>query len=112
MTLKQIFIRNLKEFRKKEGLSQMQFAELCDTTTSHIGHIETGRKFPSMELVEKMAYVLRLEPYHLFKTPKDSRLNNDTENVFPRLPNAMKNQIKTQIDVSMSKALSDILSKY
>jgi transcriptional regulator with XRE-family HTH domain len=79
----------------------MQFAELCDTTTSHIGHIETGRKFPSMELVEEMAYVLRLEPYYFFKTPKDSRLNADTENVFPRLPNAMKNQIKTEIDVSI-----------
>jgi transcriptional regulator with XRE-family HTH domain len=54
MTLKQVFVRNLKEFRKKEGLSQMQFAELCNTTASYIGHIETGRKFPSMEMDESM----------------------------------------------------------
>jgi transcriptional regulator with XRE-family HTH domain len=112
MTLKQVFIRNLKGFRKKEGLSQMQFAELCNTTTSYIGHIETGRKFPSMELIEKMAYALRIEPYHLFKNPRENSLNANTENVFPRLPNAMKNQIKTQIDVSMSKVLADILSEY
>ncbi|MDR0289922.1 MAG: helix-turn-helix transcriptional regulator [Treponema sp.] len=112
MTLKQVFIRNLKDFRKKEGLSQMQFAEFCDTSPSYIGHIETGRKFPSMDMIEKMAHVLRVEPYHLFKTPKDYALNADTENVFPRLPNAMKNQIKTQIDVSMSKVLTEILGKY
>jgi transcriptional regulator with XRE-family HTH domain len=112
MTLKQVFIRNLKEFRKNEGLTQMQFAEFCNTTTSYIGHIETGRKFPSMEMIEKMAYVLRIEPYHFFKTTNENSYNADAENVFPRLPNAMKNQIKTQIDVSMSKVLTDILSKY
>jgi transcriptional regulator with XRE-family HTH domain len=96
----------------KEGLSQMQFAELCGTTASYIGHIETGRKFPSMEMVEKMASVLKIEPYHFFKTPKGDGFNSDTESVFPRLPNAMKNQIKTQIDESMNEVLADILSKY
>jgi transcriptional regulator with XRE-family HTH domain len=112
MTLKQVFIRNLKEFRKKEGLSQMKFAEFCNTTTSYIGHIETERKFPSMEMIEKMANVLRIEPYQLFKTRKENNFNGDTENIFPRLPNAMKNQIKTQIDISISKVLTDILSEY
>jgi len=29
MALKQIFVQNLKEFRKKEGLSQMKLAEYC-----------------------------------------------------------------------------------
>jgi len=48
MTLKQIFARNLKEFRKKEGLSRMKLAEFCDTATSYIGDIEIGRRFPSI----------------------------------------------------------------
>ena len=112
MTLKQIFIRNLKEFRKKEGLSQMKLAEYCDTAPSYIGEIEIGRRFPSMEMIEKMAYVLRIEPYHLFKNQTNNPANSDTENRFPRLPNAMKNQIATQIDVSMNKVLTEILSKY
>jgi transcriptional regulator with XRE-family HTH domain len=112
MTLKQIFIRNLRKFRKKEGLSQMKFAEYCNTTTAYIGHIETGRKFPSMDLIEKMANVLKVEPYHFFKIQKDDSLSADVENIFPRLPNAMKNQIKIQIDVSMSKVLSEIFDNY
>ena len=117
MTLKQIFIRNLKEFRKKEGLSQMKLAEHCNTATSYIGDIEIGRRFPSMEMIEKMADVLRIEPYQFFKNRNDN--TSDTENLFPRLPNSMKKQIatqiKTQVDRSTSEILSevsDILSKY
>jgi transcriptional regulator with XRE-family HTH domain len=116
MTLKQIFIRNLKEFRKKEGFSQMKLAEYCNTAPSYIGDIEIGRRFPSMELIEKMADVLRIEPYQLFKNQADTSLNPDTENLFPRLPNSMKNQIKTQIktqiDQSTNEILSEILDKY
>jgi transcriptional regulator with XRE-family HTH domain len=116
MTLKQIFIRNLKEFRKKEGFSQMKLAEYCDTGTSYIGDIEIGRRFPSMELIEKMAEILRIEPYHFFKKQTDNSGTPDTESLFPRLPNSMKNQIKTQIktqiDQSTNEILNEILNKY
>jgi transcriptional regulator with XRE-family HTH domain len=112
MTLKQIFIRNLKEFRKKEGLSQMKLAEYCNTATSYIGDIEIGRRFPSMEMIEKIAAILRIEPYHFFKNRTE---NSDNENIFPRLPNSMKKQIKTQIktqiDLSTSE-INEIINKY
>ena len=116
MTLKQVFIQNLKEFRKKEGISQMKLAEYCNTAPSYIGQIETGVRFPSLELVEKMADILRIEPYHFFKKKSDKSNNSDTENIFPLLPNSMKNQIKTQIktqiDQSTNEILNEILSKY
>ena len=94
----------------------MKLAEHCDTATSYIGDIEIGRRFPSMEMIEKMAVTLRIEPYHFFKNPKD---NAETETLFPRLPNSMKKQIatqiKTQIDHSTNEVLreiSEILNKY
>jgi transcriptional regulator with XRE-family HTH domain len=111
MTLKQIFIHNLKKFRKKEGLSQMKLAEYCDTATSYIGDIETGRRFPSMEMIEKIADILRIEPYHFFKNPRDSDTNSDTENLFPRLPNSMKKQIKIQIKTQINHSTSEILNE-
>jgi len=116
MTLKQIFIRNLREFRRKEGITQMQLAEYCNTAPSYIGQIETGLRFPSIELVEKMADILRIEPYFFFKNHADNNVNSETEGIFPRLPNSMKiqiaTQIKTQMDQSTSEILSEILSKY
>ena len=105
MTLRQVFIRNLKEFRKNEGFSQMKLAELCNTSPNYIGEIEIGRKFPSTEMIEKMAEVLRIEPYQFFK---NRNADSDTEKIFPLLPNAMKNEIKSQIDSS----INDILNKY
>jgi len=116
MTLKQIFVRNLREFRKKEGLTQMKLAEYCNTATSYIGDIEIGRRFPSMEMIEKMANILKIEPYHFFKESKDNSAHSETESLFPRLPNSMKKQIttqiKTQIDQSTNEILNEILSKY
>jgi transcriptional regulator with XRE-family HTH domain len=111
MTLKQIFIKNLKEFRKKEGISQMKLAEYCDTATSYIGDIEIGRRFPSMELIEKIADILRIEPYRFFKNQNDNDANADAENIFPRLPNSMKKQITTQIKTQIDRSTSEILGE-
>ena len=108
MTLKHIFIRNLKEFRKNEGFSQMKLAELCNSSPSYIGEIEIGRKFPSTEMIEKIAEVLRIEPYHLFK---DQTVTNDDSNIektYPLLPNSMKVEIMKQIDSSIGQ----IFDKY
>jgi transcriptional regulator with XRE-family HTH domain len=66
MNLRKVFIANLKKFRKERRLSQMKFAEYCDTAASYIGEIEIGRKFPSIEMIEKFAKVLEIEPYRLF----------------------------------------------
>jgi len=94
----------------------MKLAEYCNTAPSYIGQIETGVRFPSLELVEKMADILRIEPYHFFKKKAVNSHDSDTDNLFPRLPNSMKRQIqtqiKTQIDQSTNEILNDILSKY
>lgn len=94
----------------------MKLAEYCDTAPSYIGQIETGRKFPSMEMIEKIAETLRIEPYYFFKNPNGNKANAETENIFPLMPNSMKTQIKTQIETqieqSISKILCGILNKY
>jgi transcriptional regulator with XRE-family HTH domain len=112
MTLKQVFVQNLKEFRKKEGYSQMKLAEYCNTTTSYIGHIETGLKFPSMDMIEKMAEILRIEPYLFFKNQTNQDTGNDAETIYPKLPISMKNEINNEIDLSVSKVIKEILNKY
>lgn len=118
MKLKQIFIENLKKFRKNEGLSQMKLAEYCNTATSYIGEIEIGRRFPSIDLIEKIADVLRIEPYLFFKNQTDNH-PIDTEHIFPRLPASMKKQIETQIKTQIDQStneiineINEILSKY
>jgi transcriptional regulator with XRE-family HTH domain len=66
MTLKQIFISNLKKRRKELGISQMALSLLCDTTSNYIGQIEMGRRIPSFEKIEQIASALEIPSYELF----------------------------------------------
>ena len=113
MKLKHIFIKNLKEFRKKEGLSQMKLAEYCNIAHSYIGEIEVGRKFPSIDVIERIAEILRIKPYHLFidRTERNQSIE-EIEISYPKLPRAMKSEIKRQIDLTIVEGIHEILDKY
>jgi transcriptional regulator with XRE-family HTH domain len=106
MTLKQVFIQNLKEFRKKEGLSQMKLAEYCGTAHSYIGEIEIGRKFPSMELIEKIAKILRVEPYLFFKSRTGNSTLAEIEQVTLRMAYSSKKQLQKQVKAHIKKYIS------
>jgi transcriptional regulator with XRE-family HTH domain len=123
MTLKQIFVQNLKEFRKKEGLSQMKLAEYCGTAHSYIGEIEVERKFPSMELIEKIAKILRVEPYLFFKSRTENSALTEIEQANTRMAHSSKKQLQKQVKAHIKKHVSqsttqilseinDIIEKY
>jgi len=99
----------------------MKLAEYCGTSASYIGEIEIGRKFPSTEMIEKIAKILRIEPYLFFKSlTENSVLSTSTmeENQKPRMPYSSKKQlqkqvksyIKRQINQSANETLRQILS--
>jgi transcriptional regulator with XRE-family HTH domain len=108
MDLKHVFINNLKLFRKREGLSQMKLAERCDTSPSYIGEIEIAKKFPSIEMIDKIATALRVEPYHLFVDRTDQDKAAALREIYPKLPLPMKEEIADQIDT----AIKSILNRY
>jgi transcriptional regulator with XRE-family HTH domain len=109
MTLKQVFIQNLKEFRKKEGISQMKLAEYLNTSPSYIGEIEVGKKFPSMDMIEKIAVILRIKPYNFFI---DQTEENTEITAYPKLPQSMQNEISNKLNLSINTIIKEILSEY
>ncbi|MDR3174132.1 MAG: helix-turn-helix domain-containing protein [Treponema sp.] len=66
MEMMMVFTFNIKKYRKKKRLSQMKLAELLDTSTSYIGEIEINSRVPSMDMVERIAKALNVEPFRLF----------------------------------------------
>jgi transcriptional regulator with XRE-family HTH domain len=67
MTLiRQVLARNLKAYRYALGWSQAKLAERVNTSTHYIGMIEIGKKFPSPEMIEKLANALGIESPELF----------------------------------------------
>ena len=75
MTFQELFIINLKDYRKERGVSQTKLAELCESTQAYIAEIEVGKKFPSPNMIERIAAALNLESYVLFQNkPMDGRV--------------------------------------
>jgi transcriptional regulator with XRE-family HTH domain len=71
MLLQQIFMINLKKYRKQIGFTQEKLAELCETDPCYIGQIENGRRFPSLAYIERIASALNVAPYLLFYDESD-----------------------------------------
>jgi len=72
--LRQVLALNMKERRSKLGLSQAKLAEKINTAPTYIAMIELEKKFPSVEMLEKIAKALIIDTTELFSVkplPKD-----------------------------------------
>jgi len=67
MTFQELFIINLKDYRKSYKISQAKLAELCESSQAYIAEIEVGKKFPSPDMIEKIASAFKIESYSLFQ---------------------------------------------
>ena len=66
MNNKKLLGKRIKELRKEAGLTQEKFAELIEIETTSLSGIESGRHFPSLSTVEKIAGSLNVEMKALF----------------------------------------------
>jgi transcriptional regulator with XRE-family HTH domain len=74
-SVREILAYNLKENRKKCGLSQAKLAEKANITTQYIAMIEVSRKFPTPEMLDRLATALEIETFELFivkPSPEDA----------------------------------------
>ena len=56
--LRQVFINNLKYFRKKRNVRQLDLALEIGKSSNYINSIENGKYFPSPETIEQIASFL------------------------------------------------------
>jgi len=66
--IRELLAKNIKKFRKIRGFSQESLAEKAFTSTTHIGMIEIGKKFPSPKMLEQIAEALGVDTPELFTT--------------------------------------------
>jgi transcriptional regulator with XRE-family HTH domain len=58
--------KNIQRLRKSKGMNQEAFAEAVQTSRTYMGHIEQGRKAPSLKLIAKIAKALHVPVRELF----------------------------------------------
>jgi transcriptional regulator with XRE-family HTH domain len=64
--IRELLASNLKTYRAARGWSQANLAEKTGTSTQYIGMIETKIKFPSSNMLHKLAKALGIDPAELF----------------------------------------------
>jgi transcriptional regulator with XRE-family HTH domain len=64
--LRALLAHNIKKRREKLGISQAKLAEKADTSTNYIAQIEQQLKFPSSEMLERIAAALEFDTTELF----------------------------------------------
>jgi transcriptional regulator with XRE-family HTH domain len=67
--IREVLAANLRENRRRLGLTQEQFAEKAGVSTHYIALIETCNTFPTPEMLERLALALGIEPLQLFSAP-------------------------------------------
>ena len=106
MRIGTVFSENMRKYRKEAKLSQEKLAEMCDTDYRYIGMIETGKRCPSLEYVERIATALNVSPHVLFYDQDD---NGNDEAV--TLSREQRQKLKAMLFESFAKACSIIDGK-
>ena len=99
--LRDILANNLKENRKKCGLSQAKLSEKASISTQYIAMIEVSRKFPTPEVLERIAKALEIEAHELFW------VKPSPESEMKRLHDTLAGNIERLISEAIEKNLTD-----
>jgi transcriptional regulator with XRE-family HTH domain len=94
--IRHILAFNLKEHRKKLGISQAKLAEKANITTQYIAMIEVSRKFPTPEMLDRLAGALEIESYELFavKPSAENEIKIMQNNVIKEMSRTREEVIK------------------
>ena len=100
--IRDLLAKNMRKFRTAQGFTQAYLAEKVDTSTHYIGMIENRYKFPSPEMIERIATALGIDTLDLFITDK-------------KMPEAIKTyrkatikDVKSQIGRFLDEKLADL----
>ena len=93
--------QNIKRYRKIAHLTQEQLAERVETSTNYIGTIETGKKFPSPQMIERIAEALHIESPQLFQADIDFNVQNQVN--LEDLKKSLMENIKNAVDRTIKK---------
>jgi len=93
--------KNIKFFRSQKGLTQAVLAEKADISVIFLSSVERGTKYPKADIVARIAKILEVEAFELFKgdfVPSDSK--------------ELVTHLSRDITNKLNSALNDIFSQY
>jgi transcriptional regulator with XRE-family HTH domain len=100
-SLRALLAYNIKERRRTLGLSQATLAEKVSTSTHYIGQIEQQNKFPSPEMLQRIAAALDIDSPQLFSMTSfsDEAIKN------------FQTAIQSDIETSLTQAIAETVTQ-
>jgi transcriptional regulator with XRE-family HTH domain len=99
-SLRALLAQNIKQRRRILGITQANLAEKVGTSTHYIGQIELENKFPTPEMLERIAAALEIDSPQLFSQdflPVES-VKRFQEDVLSRLGTVVAEAISSEMD--------------
>jgi transcriptional regulator with XRE-family HTH domain len=101
--IRDILAFNLKENRRKRGLTQEKLAEKAGISAHYLAMVEVSRKFPTPEMLDRLAEALGIETYKLFD------ISATPEGVLLHLEQSIISNIEQAVSETIKKTLKDEL---
>jgi transcriptional regulator with XRE-family HTH domain len=95
----------MKEGRRTLGLSQARLAEKAGSSTQYIAMIELSRKFPSPEMLERIAGALGIDTPQLFSIP------SSPAGVLQKFRQTVLADLEKNVGKAVLKAVSETVSR-
>lgn len=73
--IREVLAQNLKLHRRRRGLTQEKLAEKAGISAHYLAMVEVARKFPTPEMLDRIAGALDIETHKLFEmsaTPEEA----------------------------------------
>jgi len=98
-SLRALLAYNIKEKRRILNISQAKLAEKVATSTHYISQIEQKNKFPSPEMLERIANALEIDSPQLFSMDSFSKeaIKRFQEGVLADLGNAVISAVDSRL---------------
>ena len=101
INVKKIFGENVRNYRRKQNLTQEKLAELIDVSPKHLGVIERGDAFVSAELLEKLSETLHIQVSTLFYTEEENTGSESFLKKFDRIVETELSEVARRIKSSI-----------
>lgn len=109
MSLQEVFINNLRAYRKQKGLTQNQLTLEIDMGLNYINGVEQSKYFPQPDVIEKIAKVLGIRPMQLFD--ENGCLDNEIQFNRDKFVDDITTQLYTRLKADIRRELEDVLGK-
>lgn len=94
--IQRLVAKNIREARRKLGISQMELAKRADISAGHMNDIEACRRWVSAASLAKIARELRVKPHQLFLDGAD--VSSDKYDLLTEILSKLRTAVDSEIE--------------